>query len=163
MPTTMSRFNKQIGNVHVTIAEETTHGEVSRKITLTSRRPDGSEVPTFSDEGDLAQLGMALWRAQEWLNAHQEHQPAIADAAGEQTPPKLSRLGTIVPSRDLSWSLCHDAKVAGIAAYDWRECLAGNSCLRLLALLWPCPHCPPITCRNRSSRLIALSKPRTKP
>jgi hypothetical protein len=79
--TTLRRFEKQIGNVRVAISEETADGGVSREIMFTRRHYDGSDVPSFSDEGDLAQLGMALWHALVWLNDRQVNQPALADEA----------------------------------------------------------------------------------
>ena len=73
MSTTLPSFKKQIGNVGVEITEETVNGKVSHNINFTCRQDDGTETQTFRNEGDLAQLGMALWRAQEYLNQHRDN------------------------------------------------------------------------------------------
>ena len=62
----MTTFVKQIGNVRGTVTEETVDGKPSRHATFTRRQADGSDSHTFSDEGDLAQLSMVVWRVEEY-------------------------------------------------------------------------------------------------
>lgn len=69
----MTVFTKQIGNVCGTVAEETIDEKPSHRIAFTRRQPDGTESQVFSDEGDLAQLGMVLWRVQDYLNKRQDN------------------------------------------------------------------------------------------
>jgi hypothetical protein len=81
MKTTLRRFEKRIGDVRVVIVEDTAGGKLTHEISFTRRDFDGTEVSTFSNEGDLAQLGTAVWRAQEWLNHPQDDWPCLSDAA----------------------------------------------------------------------------------
>ena len=78
MKTTLRRFEKEIGNVRLVILEKMDDGKISREITFTRCLFDGNDLPTFADEGDLAQLGMAVWRAQEWLKQQDEVSQAEA-------------------------------------------------------------------------------------
>jgi len=77
----MTIFTKQIGNVCGTVSEETIDEKPSYRITFTRRQPDGTESQVFTDEGDLAQLGMVLWRVQDHLNKRQDNQSRPLDAA----------------------------------------------------------------------------------
>ena len=79
MPVTKIEFCKDVGDARGTVTAQACGGKVSRKITFTRRQADGSYLPLFSDEGDLAQLGSVVWRVQEWINAHQGDGPAIAE------------------------------------------------------------------------------------
>ncbi len=81
----MPSYEKAIGHVRVTIVDKTVGGMGSREIRFTRRLPDGSDVASFADEGDLAQLGMALWRTQEWLKDHQDDGCAESAAASTVT------------------------------------------------------------------------------
>lgn len=68
MAITREQFVRQIGNVCGKVTEQTVDGKVTDCITLTRIESDGTESQTFTDEADLAQLGMVLWRIQEHLN-----------------------------------------------------------------------------------------------
>jgi hypothetical protein len=79
MRTTLRRFEKRIGDVRVEIFEDTSGGRISHEITFTRRQFDGTEVPTFSNEGDLSQLATAVGRAQAWLQQRQNDWPCTEE------------------------------------------------------------------------------------
>ena len=77
-------YEKRIGNIRVAIWENTTEGKVWHNVAITRRYKDGTEwkeASTYNGLGDLAQVGMAVWLAQEWFRHRHDEQLSQDDPA----------------------------------------------------------------------------------
>jgi hypothetical protein len=64
-------YEKRIGNIRVAIWENITEGVAWHNVSISRRYKDNAgewkESTTFNGLGDLAQVGSAVWLAQEWI------------------------------------------------------------------------------------------------